>query len=246
MAPGWQALNDLRLILLDPTGKSTQESVLVPSNAEGVYSWWGTAFAWSPDGARIAYARADKIGWVDRQNNATHSLATLPPYQARSDWVWLPQLAWTPDNRYLLAVIHGAAIGMELPESSPVFDLAALPLNGSPAIILAHRTGMFAYPTTSPKRKEGGYNVAFLQALRPLESDQSQYRLVVMDQDASNMRNIFPAEGDPGISPQHVGWSPDGTQIALIYHGNLWLVDVASGTAQPVTSDGQVTTFDWK
>jgi len=135
---------------------------------------------------------------------------------------------------------------LELPEASPLFDLAALPLDGSSPIILTHRVGMFAYPAVSPKQKGDGYNVAFLQALRPLESDQSQYRLSVMDRDSSNLRFIFPPQGDSGMTPQQVIWSPDGSQIAMIYHGNLWIVDVATGTAQPLTSDGQVTTFDWK
>jgi resuscitation-promoting factor RpfB len=247
MAPGWQAQNDLRRIALDPAGKAgPKETVLLPANSEGVYAWWGTSFAWSPDGERIAYSRADQLGWVDRNTGSRHILLSITPFQARSDWAWLPPMQWTPDGKFLLAVVHGAPLGLELPEASPLFDLVAIPADGSRPILLIRRTGMFAYPAVSPKRKDGGYNVAFLQALRPLESDQSQYRLAVMDRDASNVRVIFPPEGDAGLVPQQVQWSPDGAFIALTYRGDLWLVDVSSGAGQPLTSDGQVTRFDWK
>jgi resuscitation-promoting factor RpfB len=246
MAPGWQAQNDLRLIQLDPSGKAPAETILRPANAEGVYAWWGTGFAWSPDGSRIAYARADQLGWIERSTGNQHRLLTLTPYQARSDWVWLPPLAWSPDGNFLLSIVHGPPLALELPEASPLFDLMALPVNGGSSIRLLSRAGMFAYPTIGPKRKDGGYNVAFLQALRPLESDQSLARLMVMDRDGSNLRTLFPPEGEPGLSSQQVVWSPDGAFLAFLYQGNLWLVDAATGANQPLTSDGQVTRFDWK
>jgi Tol biopolymer transport system component len=96
---------------------------------------------------------------------------------------------------------------------------------------------------------ERGYNVAFLQAARPLESDASKYRLTIADRDGSNARAIFPPEGETGLSPRDTGevkWSPDGTQLALIYEGNLWIVDAATGQASQLTGDGQVTAVDWR
>jgi hypothetical protein len=44
---------------------------------------------------------------------------------------------------------------------------------------------------------------------------------------------------------QEFVWNADGTQIALIYQGNLWVVDVTSGVAFPLTVDGGVTRIAW-
>jgi hypothetical protein len=108
---------------------------------------------------------------------------------------------------------------------------------------------MFAEPVVSPPRLlpngEVDYQIAFLQALAPLESESSRYRLVVVDRDGSTLRALFPAEGEPGLEPHPVAWSPDGERLGVIYQGDLWIVDVASGQAHRLTSDGQVTAIDW-
>jgi hypothetical protein len=248
-APGWQANNDLRIISFDEKGTPSKESVMLGPQSAGSYSWWGSGFAWSPDGARLAYARPDEIGWINRKDGIRHILLAITPFRTLADWVWLPPAAFTPDGAFLLTVRHGEPVGLELPEASPAFDLAAIPVSGGQPIILAERTGMFASPIAGPKIKNGGgqgYNVAFLQALRPLESDRSTYRLMVADRDGSNLRALFPPEGEPGLDPQQIRWSPDAGQIAAIYKGNLWVVDLATGTGQQITSDGQVTAVDWK
>jgi hypothetical protein len=73
----------------------------------------------------------------------------------------------------------------------------------------------------------------------------------VMDRDGSNRQALFPAEGLPGLEVQTPLWSPapgaGGSDfIAVMYQGNLWLVDSASGAAQQVTGDGLITRMDWK
>ncbi|MFQ5887055.1 MAG: G5 domain-containing protein, partial [Anaerolineae bacterium] len=52
-APGWKARNDLWIASLE----DEKEEVLPPSSG-GIYGWWGTNFAWSPDGSLFAYADA--------------------------------------------------------------------------------------------------------------------------------------------------------------------------------------------
>jgi Tol biopolymer transport system component len=42
-----------------------------------------------------------------------------------------------------------------------------------------------------------------------------------------------------------VAWSPDGQRLAVIYQGDLWIVDVATAQAHRLTSDGQVSAIDW-
>ncbi len=97
---------------------------------------------------------------------------------------------------------------------------------------MSSQVGMFAYPVTSPSQElhtgEKAYQVAYLQALFPVQSDTSRYRLMVMDRDGSNRRSLFPSEGMVGIEPQRVVWSPkpssDGSfLIAFLYQNNIWL-----------------------
>jgi resuscitation-promoting factor RpfB len=247
--PGWKALNDLHVLTFDPKGTVVSNTALIPPNAEGAYSWWGVDFAWSPDGTRLAYARADEIGWVSRNGGTRKKLLGITPFRTLADSIWLPPIAWTADGAFVLTVRHGLPTGLELPEDSPVFDLIAIPAGGGAPILLQDRAGMYAHPAAGPLRKSGaeqGYNVAFLQALRPLESDLSKYRLMVCDRDGSNRTALFPAAGEQGLNGQVFSWSPDGGQIAVIHQGNLWIIDLASGIGQQITGDGQVTAIDWK
>jgi Tol biopolymer transport system component len=73
----------------------------------------------------------------------------------------------------------------------------------------------------------------------------SSYRLGVMDRDGSNARLLFPAEGEGGLEPIPPSWSPDGARLAVLYRGDLWIVDVETGLGQPLTTDGQTQAFDW-
>jgi resuscitation-promoting factor RpfB len=251
-APGWQALNDLRMISFDEKKNPSAEQTLLAPHSEGSYSWWGMEFAWAPDGSRLAYSRPDEIGWISKTGGLLHPLLAITPFRTLADWVWLPPIYWSSDGAFLFTVRHGEMAAAESPEESPVFDLIAVPADGSTPILLSERAGMFAFPVPGPLQNlsyEQGYNVAFLQAVRPLESDRSKYRLMMADRDGSNLRALFPPEGGTGLSPQDTGevkWSPDGSQIALIYEGNLWIVDVATGQGSQLTGDGQVTAVDWR
>jgi hypothetical protein len=136
-----------------------------------------------------------------------------------------------------------------------LFDLSVIPLTAGAPVILVKEVGMFANPLPSPAQEsdygETIYKVAFLQALVSTQSDSSGYRLVVMDRDGSNRQAVFPPEGAQGLAPQVFAWSPVGESgynfmIAVIYQGDLWLVDVLTGQAQQLTGDGLTTALDWK
>jgi hypothetical protein len=249
-SPGWQANNDLYLVSYSSAGFVTESKNILPTNSGGQYGWWGAGFAWAPDGNRLAYARPDGVGLVDLRNPSMAPLLEVVPYQSMGNWAWVPGVAWGNDDRTLYIVDHGIPNGLESPAASPIFDLVALPGLGGPLLTLADRTGMFAYPAVSPPLQtatgELASRVAFLQAVSPLESQGSNYQLVVMDRDGSNRRTLFPPPGETGLAPQQPAWSPDGTQIALTYRGDLWLVDIGTGRGQQVTGDGQTTSYDWK
>ncbi len=258
-APGWQANNDLQFVSFSTSGWVAKPGMVLDSNAGGIYGWWGMSFSFAPDGLRLAYARPDGIGVIDLREDLDaflRPILDIQAYNTKSDWAWVPGLSWSPTGNILFSVNHAAAAGAASPEESPNFDLTAVPLEGGSPIHLVAGTGMFAYPVPSPiEVRESGelaYQIAFLQAFFPTQSDTSRYRLVVMDRDGSNHRLLFPGEGQPGIEPQAVLWSPDVAQgalgywIAFLYQGNLWLVDSASGASFQLSGDGLIDRLDWR
>jgi hypothetical protein len=245
-APGWQANNDVTLADVNARGRIRAERSVLETSSGGVYGWWGMSFAWAPDGRSLAYAQADTVGTLTVSTEVTPTLkplVTFPLYQTYSDWVWTPALAWSQDSRFLYTVMHGQPVRFEKPEDSPAFDVAALALAGETAVSapLVRQSGMWAAPAPAP----GGGLVAYLQAIEPLESVASRYVLHVMDADGSNSRRLFPPEGEMGLNPQTVAWSPDSRALAVIRAGDLWLVDAATGEAQQLTADGQASKPSW-
>ena len=75
-----------------------------------------------------------------------------------------------------------------------------------------------------------------------------------MDQDGSNQRQLFPPPEAQGIEPQRDWgvWSPQlvegGTAytLAVLYQGNIWLIDSETGDAWQITGDGRINRLDWR
>ncbi|GAB4481596.1 MAG: hypothetical protein OHK0031_03610 [Anaerolineales bacterium] len=245
-APGWQANNDLYTLKFSASGALGKPGQVIESNTGGIYGWWGSDYAWSPDGKRLAYARPDGIGLVSFRDNALVPLLDLTPLQTRRDWALIPGLAWGGDSRTLFFISHAAAPGALSPEESPHFDLGALSLLSGAQVALTREAGMFAYAAASAPDAAGNYQLAYLQALSPAQSENSRYRLVVMDRDGSNRATLFPPQGSPGLEPQIPRWSPQGNFIAILYQGNLWLIDLASAQPAQVTGDGLIQKIDWR
>jgi len=124
--PGWRANNDLWL--LDTSTKKQNPVQLIEPNTKGLYPWWGTTFTWSPDGTKLAYARADQIGVVQLTVSDTLTATVTPlvdfaPLETYSEWVWVPGISWSPDSQFIAATVHGPPLSSEPAEESQVFDL---------------------------------------------------------------------------------------------------------------------------
>lgn len=251
-APGWQAFNDLWTMRIDPeTGEALTIDEIVEASQGGLYGWWGTAYEWSPDGDRLAWVRADSVGLVNTETGDLDPLLQFPLFNTRADWSWRSTVSWSPDGRMILTTAHGAPVGSEPPEFSPVFNVAVTDFEGSFQAEVFKNTGIWSLPKYSPLLTSvqfpTGY-LAYFQARDIANSINSlaEYDLIVADRDGSNVRRLFPAEGQPGVTaPQEMAWSPDGRQIALIYQGNLWIVDVESGVANQLTLDGGASKPVW-
>jgi hypothetical protein len=248
-APGWQANNDLYKVSI-----GGQPQKIVDANSGGVYGWWGMSFAFSSDG-RLAYARPDSIGLVSQGGGYLSPLLEITPLQTHSDWAWTPGISWGGDGKTLYFIDHASAPAPVTQEESPFFDLEASSLTNDATVDMAQQVGMFAYPSASPVHANGqekAYQVAYLQAIFPDQSETSRYRLVVMDRDGSNRRTLFPSADLTGIEPQTPVWAPQPIQgqtgdfIAIVYQGNLWLIDSGNGQAHQITGDGLISTIDWK
>ena len=256
--PGWQANNDLYALSFSPSGwvSKWQEKPVLEANSGGIYGWWGMDFLWSPNGDRLAYTRPDGIGLLDFETGAITSTLDILPFQTGGDWAWVPGLSWGPNGDVVYTVNHTPEEGAASPEQSPIFDVVAVPQSTGNPVTLVRQTGMFGYPVASPIQSGVGngndYQVAYLQAVFPNQSDTSRYRLVAMDRDGSNRRTLFPAEDKPGLEPQQVAWSPavlperNSYAIAVLYQGNLWLVDSSTDEATQVTGDGLISRISWR
>ena len=249
-APGWQANNDLYRVSI--TGGTPRK--LLSASSGGVYGWWGMSFAYSPSGI-LAYSRPDGIGLVDQDGGYLKPLLGITPLNTHSDWAWIPPLVWSTDSSALFFVSHAPAPAPISSEESPYFDLSVASFSNEATVSLIDSTGMFAYPSVSPIQTTGeekSYQIAYLQSIFIEQSDTSRYRLMVMDRDGSNKKMIFPPSDSNGIEPQLPIWAPaaiDGqanTFIAVIYQGNLWLVDSGNSEAYQVTGDGLLSKMDWK
>lgn len=259
-APGWQANNDLNALTFSPNGwvSKWQDKPILEANSGGVYGWWGMTFAWAPDGQKLAFARPDRIGLLDFEEGTLTTLKEIVPMQTGGDWAWVPGISWGANGSVLYIVDHGASPGVISPEESQVFNLGAILVEAGDALNLVSQTGMFAYPLVSPPRPkpsgENAYQIAYLQAAFPNQSETSHYQLVLMDRDGSNRQVLFPRdERSGGLAPQKEwgAWSPDlmpendHFAIAVILQGNLWLVDTQTGESQQITSDGLTSRVIW-
>ncbi len=243
-APGWRAYNDLWQMRIDPqTGEALRIEQLIEASSFGLYSWWGTRFSWSPDGTQLAWVRADSLGTVDLETGEFVPLVEYPVFNTRQSWSWRATVSWSPESDLIATTVH-VPIGNYPPETSPAFDAAVVAADGSFDTSVATNSGIWssprfsAYQSTASDSFPRGY-IAYLKSRDPFNSINGEYDLIVADRDGSNARRLFPEQASqPGLGAQEFAWNPEGTQIAFIYQGNLWVVDVVTGASHQLTLDG--------
>lgn len=225
--------------------------ILVPPSAPVPYSWWGWNLAWSPDARYFAYAFADQVGLVPRDANPDAPrgiVQTFAAYDTHSAWVWEPQLAWSPDARFVAATIHAPPNGAERAEDATGFDVMLFGLEEKVAVPIARNTGMWAFPAWSPPDAHGESKIAFGVAQNQVNSERSLYNLDVMDRDGSNQEQIYPALTNSldGVKVVQFTWSPDASRLIALRDGDLWLYDLSSKKWTALTANGDSKLARWR
>jgi hypothetical protein len=227
---------------------TTTTRTVIPRSAPAPYSWWGGNFAWSPDAKLFAYALADQIGWIAPEVGARRALKQFAYYNTRGDWVWIPQLAWSPDARFIAATIHAPPNGAERAQDATGFDVWLIARDGSVSLPVARNTGMWAFPAWSPPDARGQSKIAFGVAQNQVNSERSLYSLYIMDRDGSNRERIFPEIENAldGVRVVQFAWSPDASQLIALRDGDLWLYDLATKQWAPLTANGDSKLARWR
>ncbi len=188
---------------------------------------------------------------VDFEKQSFVPLLEVTSFNTHSDWAWVPQISWSPDNRTLFYTSHDILATSSEPETDPTFGISAYVISNQIPINIISNVGMFARPSAQPTLIENRYRIAFYNALFPNQSDTSHYQLSISGQDGSNLRTIFPPEGLGGMEPKLFAWAPPSNEnnsstIGILLKGNLWFVDINSGDSVQVTGDGLMSSLDWR
>ena len=271
-APGWKAHNDLFVATLEnitsslpitsplssplpappqTPGAGTSEVTLrtrqvISSSVPAPFAWWGADLAWSPDGQVIAYGFADQVGLVNVSTGSRRAVKTFAYYNTRADWVWTPQIAWSPDSRFIISTVHAPPEGAGLLEDSPAFDLWAFARDNSVNLALVRGSGMWSSPAWSSPDGFGESRIAYGVAIDSSDSERSRYALFVMDRDGSNRTKTFPQSDENGLQVVQVAWSPDDSQLVAVRDGDLWLYNLGLGVWLPLTANGDTRLPRWK
>ena len=244
-SPGWKARNDLWMMSFQGLTKTQ----ILPPSSSGVYSWWGTEYAWNPDKKCFAYATADTIGTIDATTGLRSPLLQFPVFHTYGEWVWVPKVSWSPEGRYLACVAHNVAPGGKA-EDSPLFDLWILDTQGDARTRLVERVGMWAAPTWSAPWRDkydmSHVDIAYGVAQLSSYSQYSPYNLYVMDRDGSNKTQLLPPQGQSGLGNLDVAWAPSGRQLICVWQGDIYLVAPDSLRYWPLTSGIICEKLEWE
>jgi Tol biopolymer transport system component len=196
---------------------------------------------WSPDGARIVFARADDAAswelWIMDADGSDPELLT--------DETTGGDASWSPDGRW---IVYSQFLYRRGERRSYNQELFVMDVNKGAVTQLTETIARESTPTWSPD----GSRIAYLC------SDGEAYALCVIDLDAATMTTVI----DDGVrSVSGPAWSPDGRHIAVVttdrtsdrrirphqWNDQIVVVRASGGEPQPIgPSHFIIFGIDWR
>jgi Tol biopolymer transport system component len=200
------------------------------------------AYAWSPDGTRLAFLSGHIGGALTRSNlflfvvnsdgTGSRRLARCGACDSGQNPSWSPdsrKIVFATPNLHIVSVVTGAQRWLGVSGVNPVWSpggtriafglgnaLYSIKPDGSGLAQLASTAGEIGHPAWSPD----GTRIAF-------DTPDEMY---VVDADGSNLRSLL--AGSPASGPNYPSWSPRGTLILFEstprsaggYTAEVWVV----------------------
>jgi Tol biopolymer transport system component len=180
---------------------------------------------WSPSG-QIVYQRRNAFGeevgnlyLIDPASGSETRLTDLP---VRSSHHWFMSQSVHPDGQTILFNLPRAGSNDQASLSDQTWDLWTIPSTGGELTLVRRNAAHGSYSPT-------GTTIAYLARPGFDGEDFGAGSIWLADADGSDPRLLV--EGTHMRWPR---WSPDGTLIAYVDEGGVYVVDVATGEASRV------------
>jgi len=199
---------------------------------------------WSPDSTTIAFL-SDRARRGEQQVHVVPATGGEPLRLTNLKGVDQP--TWHPDgNRIAFTARRRSLAGQKEPESDiivgserwkPKAIATVAATGGAPTIVGPSEGHVWAY-SYSP---DGNQIAAVVSETENLEVAFTATRLILMDADGGNERELYPLGGVPG----QVSWSRDGRHVAIVGspqanndYTHVFVVDVESGAVNTLDERG--------
>ncbi|MGC1376356.1 MAG: hypothetical protein WA821_09040 [Anaerolineales bacterium] len=159
----------------------------------------GGQFIFSPDGAKIALPRNDKINVVNADGAGLKTVFTFPPVMMYSEFNYIPDVVWLPDGSGFKTVIP-AQDPLGNPSSPTRFMF--IPADGGPAAQLAEFVASPAF-SSRPVISPDGARVLYTK------TRGTNLELHIIDASTADQMYFSHAADTFGI----LGWAPDSTHV---------------------------------
>ena len=238
--PGLLRNEDLTLIDADSGAKT-------PIFARGE----GGVYSFSPDGARIAISRTDRVDLANANGSGRLSgLVTYTPVLTYSEYAFYPEAVWAPDSsRFVVAIPPSASLDANGPTT-----LHQINLDGSTLPLRSFETAPLMWPSLSPNLAQAAYmtpgdpfDLMLVQSSGDLGGlsmpavrmflgwAPDSIRFAYVD-NASGAVNIGSIAGTPAALPGAVdvtdlAWLPDGRVVYIASTGSGWELRVSAPDA---------------